>query len=388
MKAIIRVAKLKTGGNIGGSGQHNYRENETLNADPSKTPNNQHLGCQNAHELLLAVEARIETVPNLRSNSVRCLEYLITASPEFFDKADGTQSRRGQYFNDSLAWLEAKHGKENIVATSMHLDEKTPHLVAYVVPIDSAGRLNARSFTGGRELLRGMQTDFADEVGKKHNLERGIEGSKARHEAISDYYARVNAPAPPAPSFADLVGLGKDGRAEEMRKIYAQNLDRERELRQKDDEIKRYHDEIKRYNAQIDDFKKRDDQHDLNEKRLMQATAVLMKNSYSPAEFSKHMGVELRGKADVFDALIREGRATNFVHAVQLVATKMPSQHKSSWSELAQWNLEYKNDPDDPKKNHELARSKMGLPPKEEPKPKVFREPDLARNPRIRGPSL
>jgi hypothetical protein len=312
---------------------------------------------------------------------VLCLEYLITASPEFFDKPDGTQSRRGDYFNDSLKWLEAKHGKENIVATSMHLDEKTPHLVAYVVPIDGKGRLNCKAFTGTRELLRGMQTDFAEGVGKKHNLERGVEGSKARHEAISDYYARVNAPTPPMPpppSMKDLLlNSGRDDRAEEMKRVYAQNLERERELLKKDDEIKRYH-------AQIDELKRLDQQRDLDEKRLMNATAVMIKKSFSSAEFSKQMGVELRGKADIFDALIREGRATSFVHAVQLVASKMPSPHTSSWQSLAQWNLEYKNDPDDPKKNHELARSKMGLPQKEEPKPKVFREPDLARN---RGPS-
>ena len=32
-------------------------------------------------------------------------------------------------------WLEERHGKENIVAISIHHDETTPHLVAYAVPI-------------------------------------------------------------------------------------------------------------------------------------------------------------------------------------------------------------------------------------------------------------
>ena len=346
MKAIIRVAKLKTGGNIGGSGKHNYRENETLNADRSKTKDNKHFGCQSADELLLAVQARIETVPNLRSNSVRCLEYLITASPEFFDKADGTQSRRGQYFNDSLKWLEAKHGKENIVATSLHLDEKTPHLVAYVVPIDKSGRLNARSFTGGRELLRGMQTDFADGVGKKHNLERGVEGSQARHEAIKDYYARVNAPTPPAPSVTDLVLSTK--KADDFKKVYAQNLERQKELRKKEAEIKRYQSKIENQRNEIKmqnvELRQKTDEmkfHQDNEKKLSLAVAALIKKSYSPAEFAQEMGVELKGKADIFDALLREGRAKSFVEAVELVAKTMPSKQSSNWTELAKWNIDY-----------------------------------------------
>ncbi|WP_252513350.1 plasmid recombination protein [Acinetobacter nosocomialis] len=31
----------------------------------------------------------------------------------------------------------------------MHRDETTPHLVAYVVPIDSKGNLNCREFLAG-----------------------------------------------------------------------------------------------------------------------------------------------------------------------------------------------------------------------------------------------
>jgi hypothetical protein len=347
MKTIIRIAKLKTGGNIGSSAKHNYRERQTDNADPKRTVKNQNLGCTSAAELLAAVQSKIDTVPNLRKDSVRCIEYLITASPQFFEKKDGSQSTRGQYFNDSLKWLEAKHGKENIVATSLHLDEKTPHLVAYVVPIDKSGRLNAKSFTGGRELLRGMQTDFANSVGAKHGLERGIEGSKSRHESIKSYYERVNSPTPQTPSMTDLVFSNK--KIDDFKKVYAQNLERQKELRKKEDEIKRYQskienqrDEIKMQNIEL--RQKTDEMkfHQDNEKKLSLAVASLIKKSYSPSEFVQHMGVQLKGKADIFDALLREGRAKSFVEAVELVAKTMPSKQNVDWVELAKANVDDK----------------------------------------------
>lgn len=57
----------------------------------------------------------------------------------------------------------------------IHRDETTPHLYAYIVPIDERGRLNCRAFYGGAGALRLMQTDFAERVGRKHGLERGVE---------------------------------------------------------------------------------------------------------------------------------------------------------------------------------------------------------------------
>ena len=67
---------------------------------------------------------------------------------------------------------------------SLHRDETTPHLVAYVVPIDQKGKLNCKEFLGGRAKLNKMQTDFANQV-KDLGLTRGKEGSKSRHTSRS-----------------------------------------------------------------------------------------------------------------------------------------------------------------------------------------------------------
>ena len=66
-------------------------------------------------------------------------------------------------------------------------------MYAYVVPIDSeTGRLNAKKWFGGAKALNNMQTDFAKNVASSYGFERGIEGSKAKHQRVSQYYAKLN----------------------------------------------------------------------------------------------------------------------------------------------------------------------------------------------------
>jgi hypothetical protein len=188
--AILRAEKLKTMGNIGGSLAHNYRSIETLNADPSKTPDNFH-SLPNAEDVKNAISERLPE--KRRSDAVLCIEYMITASPEWEGWND---ERQKEYFKQAKEWLEQQHGKQNVVATSIHRDETTPHLVAYVVPLDQdTGRLNAKKFLGGKAKLAQMQSKFAEHV-KTLGLERGIEGSKAKHTRIKEYYAKVNQPTP------------------------------------------------------------------------------------------------------------------------------------------------------------------------------------------------
>lgn len=181
--AILRTAKLKTVGNIVGSLSHNYRTRETPNADPSREADNFHQ-IKTQKEAAEAIRKRIPT--KHRKDAVLCIEYMITASPDFFcDKND-----KAIYFEVAHQWLKDKHGAENVVTVSIHEDETTPHMVAYVVPLDEHGKLNAKKFLGGREKLSEMQTDFANHV-QGLGLERGIKGSKAKHTSIKEYYARI-----------------------------------------------------------------------------------------------------------------------------------------------------------------------------------------------------
>lgn len=194
MFAIIRTAKLKTRAEISSSGSHNFRERPTPNANPALTGKNQHTGAKSKDELLARFDDRLASQDKIRSNAVMGIEYLITASPEAFQNPDfkgGTD-----YFNDALRFLRDKHGKENVIAGSIHRDETTPHLVVYVVPIDEKGKLNCRNFLGGPSVMSKLQTDFAKSVGEKYGLKRGVENSSAEHVPVKEFYKKVNAPAP------------------------------------------------------------------------------------------------------------------------------------------------------------------------------------------------
>lgn len=190
--AILRTAKLTSLGSVGGSAQHNFRERDTPNADPERTALNRTSGAQSSKELVAGVKARLATQDKVRKNAVLAVEYFVGASPEWFSQADPKQ--REAYFDQAEKWLKERHGAENVIAVTRQYDETSPHVCAYVVPIDPKGKLNCSHFLDGREKLTQMQTDFSDKVGRQFGLERGIEGSKAKHKTIKQYYAEIQAP--------------------------------------------------------------------------------------------------------------------------------------------------------------------------------------------------
>lgn len=216
---ILRAEKLTSFGSITGSAKHTFRELPTPNADASRTHLNKTFGAQDAAAVRAAIEARLPA--KRRKDAVLAIEYLVTASPEWFRTAPTKQ--QNAYFGAAVRWLEARHGKANIVCVNMQLDETSPHLVAYVVPLTKDGRLSAKDFLGGRKILSQMQTDFADKIGKPVGLQRGVEGSKAAHTTAKQYAAALQknptlaAPAPPAPTIADRL----TGRAKKMEEEHA-----------------------------------------------------------------------------------------------------------------------------------------------------------------------
>jgi 5S rRNA maturation endonuclease (ribonuclease M5) len=239
---ILRTAKLTSVGNIAGSGKHNFREREVANAQPDRSHLNRSEGAQTTEELLAAVQARLATVPTVRKNAVLAVEYFIGASPEFFTSTD--RQGREAFFEDAKLWLQDRHGGENVVAFTRHYDETSPHVCAYVVPIDERGKLNARAFLGGRQLLSAMQTDFAERVGEPHGLERGIEGSQAKHVEVKDYYARVKAPTPELKTVVP-PELPPPTAKEKLASFVLENTERERKVRDREAAIARRNQEAK-----------------------------------------------------------------------------------------------------------------------------------------------
>ena len=194
--AIARIAKLKAG-NVGSSEQHTKRVRETPNANP-EIDNIRFVGqadTANSQTLEALVRQRIGE-QTIRKNAVLCVEMLLTASPEYFRPDE--PSKAGYYHPERLEdfqrtvhkWLDNQYG-DRIIRAELHLDEATPHVHAYLVPLDERGKLNCRGLFGGREKLSKFQDSYAEAMSPL-GLERGIKGSRAKHTSVKQYYAAVN----------------------------------------------------------------------------------------------------------------------------------------------------------------------------------------------------
>jgi hypothetical protein len=182
----MRTAKLKTPGNIAASIEHTFRERDTPNADLSRTHLNEHHGPSNTADLLAKLN---EMIPeHRRKDAVLCVEHFFGASPEWWEKA--SRDDQAAFFRRAEGWLHDTYGRENVAYFGTQMDEQTPHAVAYVVPLRD-GKLNAKSWLGGKERLQGLQASFAESV-KDLGLQRGVEGSKAKHDRVQRFYGTLD----------------------------------------------------------------------------------------------------------------------------------------------------------------------------------------------------
>jgi hypothetical protein len=190
MKAICRVAKVKGAGSIGGKSDHNYRQGLVPNADAERLHMN-HEYVLNYENLGKAIDARIEHagIQRMRQDAVKGMEFILTASPERFKRDEMGQVigdyREHPWVKANLEFMQQQYGK-NLVAFTLHQDEKTPHIHAIVVPITADGRLCAKELFNPK-TLRQLQTDYAQAM-KPFGLERGIKGSRAQHVEMKHIY--------------------------------------------------------------------------------------------------------------------------------------------------------------------------------------------------------
>ena len=184
--AIMRAKKLNSMGNVIASLQHCYRERDTPNANPNLTAHNEHHASKSTQE---ATSVLRELLPEKRrKDAVLVIEYVLTASPEWWVSA--SPDKQESFFDSTRQWVVDKYGAKNIVTATIHHDETSPHLSVFVVPITSDGRLSAKDYIGNRQKMTADQTTFAQAVAHL-GLERGLEGSKATHKSIQQYYSAI-----------------------------------------------------------------------------------------------------------------------------------------------------------------------------------------------------
>ena len=178
--AILRFAKYK-GPEIGHIESHNERTKEKYASNPDIDTARSHL---NFHLVTPERKYRAEAEKQIaeagcrtRSDSVRVVEALVTASPEFFKGKKKSEVKA--YFTEALDFIQKYQSKETIISAVVHMDEKTPHMHLCFVPLTEDKRLSAKEIVGNKKKLTWWQDEFWKHMVKKYpDLERGESASE------------------------------------------------------------------------------------------------------------------------------------------------------------------------------------------------------------------
>lgn len=173
--AIMRFAKYK-GPEIGRIEAHNERTKEKYASNPDIDTNrsryNFHLVEPEGRYRAVAERQIADAGCRTRKDSVRVVETLVTASPEFFKGKKYVEVRA--YFEEALRFIERYQPKETMISAVVHMDEKTPHMHLSFVPLTKDGRLSAKEIVGNKKKLTWWQDQFWKHMVRKYpDLERG-----------------------------------------------------------------------------------------------------------------------------------------------------------------------------------------------------------------------
>ena len=184
--AILRFAKYK-GPEISRIEAHNERTKETYASNPdvdaARSKQNFHLVTPERKYRAEAERQIAQAGCRTRSDSVRVVEVLFTASHDFFKGKSKGEIRA--FFEECMTFLARRQDPATYLSAVVHMDEKTPHMHLSFVPLTADGRLSAKEIVGNRQKLTQWQDAFWEHMVQKYpDLERGESASKTGHTHI------------------------------------------------------------------------------------------------------------------------------------------------------------------------------------------------------------
>ena len=182
------------------------------NADPTRTHLNRKLVAypDGIKDRSAAIQRRLEETGLTRkigNNQVRAIRITVSGTHEDMERIE-REGRLDEWCADNMKYFTDTFGKENIVAAHLHRDEETPHIHVTLVPIVKGERKRRKREEQTKKRYRKKPTDTvrlcADDIMTrlklksyqdtyaeamaKYGLQRGIDGSKARHKSTQQYY--------------------------------------------------------------------------------------------------------------------------------------------------------------------------------------------------------
>ena len=153
------------------------------NIDPTRTHLNFHLIKPERKYRAEAEKQIAEAGCRTRSDSVRVVEALITATPEFFKGKKRSELK--EFFNEALEFIKQNQAPETIISAVVHLDEKSPHMHLCFAPLTEDKRLCAKEILGNKKKLTQWQDKYWEHMVKKYpDLERGESASETGRDHI------------------------------------------------------------------------------------------------------------------------------------------------------------------------------------------------------------
>ena len=233
--AICRTKKIKNWTTLGKSVGHNLRTSADDRQHLADVPEPLHVLAGDA-EWLAPWRSQVNGMhlPKLKqgTNHTLAREFFLGMSPEW---AEGkTPAQIDAWARANVEWLQARFGAERVKLAVLHLDEQTPHIAAYVVPLKAdanrAGVVHtdrgngwtlsdsSLGLGGSKDALVALQDEYGAAM-ERFALKRGRRGSKARHETIAAWRHRMDEPMPPmklpnppAATMADRIDIEAYGR--------------------------------------------------------------------------------------------------------------------------------------------------------------------------------
>ena len=232
----------KAHGSDSGTTAHIERFIIPKNADPTRTHLNRRLieYPDGVKDRSAAIQQRLEEVGLTRkigSNQVRAIRINVSGTHEDMKRIE-EEGRLDEWCADNLKYFADTFGKENIVAAHLHRDEETPHIHVTLVPIVKGERKRRKREEQTKKRYRKKPTDTvrlcADDIMTrlklksyqdtyaeamaKYGLQRGIDGSKARHKSTQQYYRDIQKLADNLKAEVVDLQLQKETAQEELRR--------------------------------------------------------------------------------------------------------------------------------------------------------------------------
>lgn len=265
---VLHMSKAK--GNDSRMTAHIERTVDPKNADKSRSCFNEEFikfpdGVDNRTQ---AIQHRIETAKikrKITKDQVRVIRINLSGTHEDMKRIEA-EGRLGEWCKDTVDYLKREFGEKNVVSVVLHMDEKTPHIHASIVPIVVGKRRKVKEGENSKKRkdavrlcaddimtrvkMEGYQDSYAEAMAK-YGLQRGIRGSDAKHVTSAEYSRNIFEQAERAKVERDLFERQKAEKEQSVRELQLKEVEEFQRLAILQQEISRKESELEEKEKQF-----------------------------------------------------------------------------------------------------------------------------------------